>query len=131
MFKFSYNWLAKESEIQTDYEELLHWLDIQGFEIASIEDYGDDKAVEIEVKANRPDMLSVAGVLREYYAGRGRRQVKNFTPSDVNVNFGSDNSVLSHKIVVKSKDVHRYSAVEIRGVDNTGETPEYIKDRET
>ena len=58
MFKFSYNWLKAESEIETDYEELLHWLDIQGFEIASIEDYGDDKAVEIEVKANRPDMLS-------------------------------------------------------------------------
>ena len=128
MFKFSYNWLAAESEIGADYEELLHWLDIQGFEIASIEDYGDDKAVEIEVKANRPDMLSVAGVLREYYAGKGRRQIKDFTP-DTPVNFGSDNSVLSHKIIVDSPDVHRYSAVEIRGVDNTGETPEYIKDR--
>ena len=128
MFKFSYNWLAAESEIGADYEELLHWLDIQGFEIASIEDYGDDKAGEIEVKANRPDMLSVAGVLREFYAGKGRRQIKNFTP-DVPVNFGSDNSVLSHKIIVDSPDVHRFSAVEIRGVDNTGETPEYIKDR--
>ncbi|MBR6922364.1 MAG: hypothetical protein IKH51_09225, partial [Clostridia bacterium] len=116
MFKFSYNWLKAESEIETDYEELLHWLDIQGFEIASIEDYGDDKAVEIEVKANRPDMLSVAGVLREYYAGKGRRQIKDFTPKDVNVNFGDDNSVLSHKIIVDSKDVHRYCATEIRNV---------------
>lgn len=130
MFKFSYNWLSAESEIKTDYEELLRWLDVQGFEIASIEDYGDDKAVEIEVKANRPDMLSVAGVLREYYAGKGRRQIKDFTP-ELPITFGGDNSVLSHKIVVKSKDVHRYSAVEIRGVDNTGETPEYIKDRLT
>ena len=130
MFKFSYNWLKSESEIGADYDELIHWLDIQGFEIASIEDYGDDKAIEIEVKANRPDMLSVAGVLREYYAGKGRRQIKNFTP-DVPITFGCDNSVLSHKIVVDSPDVHRYSAVEIRGVDNTGETPEYIKDRLT
>ena len=131
MFKFSYNWLKAESEIETDYEELLHWLDIQGFEIASIEDYGDDKAVDIEVKANTPDMLSVAGVLREYYAGKGRRQIKDFLPKDVNVSFGSDNSVLSHKIVVDSKDVHRYCATEIRNVDNTGKTPEYIKDRLT
>ena len=123
MFKFSYNWLKAESEIETDYEELLHWLDIQGFEIASIEDYGDDKAVEIEVKANRPDMLSVAGVLREYYAGKGRRQIKDFTPEGIEVDFGGDNSVLSHKIVVSSKDVHRYCAVEIKGVDNTGKTP--------
>ena len=128
MFKFSYNWLKAESEIGADYDELIHWLDIQGFEIASIEDYGDDKAVEIEVKANRPDMLSVAGVLREYYAGKGRRALKNFTP-DIPVTFGDDNSVLSHKIVVDSPDVHRYSAVEICGVDNTGETPAYIKDR--
>ena len=52
MFKFSYNWLSAESEIKTDYEELLRWLDVQGFEIASIEDYGDDKAVEIEFKLN-------------------------------------------------------------------------------
>lgn len=130
MFKFSYNWLAAESEIKVDYDELIHWLDIQGFEIASIEDYGDDKAIEIEVKANRPDMLSVAGVLREFYAGKGRRELKNFTP-DVPVAFGNDGSVLSHRIVVDSPDVHRYSAVEIRGVDNTGETPDYIKDRLT
>ena len=130
MFKFSYNWLKAESEIGADYDELLHWLDIQGFEIASIEDYGDDKAVEIEVKANRPDMLSVAGVLREFYAGKGRRQLKNFTP-DVPLALVDDNGVLSHKIDVKTPDVHRYCAVEIRGVDNTGETPAYIKDRLT
>ena len=130
MFKFSYNWLKAESGIETDYEELLHWLDIQGFEIASIEDYGDDKAVEIEVKANRPDMLSVAGVLREYYAGRGVRETKDFTPA-VPLELTDDNAVLSHKIVVDSPDVHRYCAAEIRGVDNTGETPEYIKDRLT
>ena len=130
MFKFSYNWLKAESEIGADYDELLHWLDIQGFEIASIEDYGDDKAVEIEVKANRPDMLSVAGVLREFYAGKGRRQLKNFTP-DVPLTLVDDNGVLSHKIDVKTPDVHRYCAVEIRGVDNTGETPAYIKDRLT
>ena len=130
MFKFSYNWLKAESEIGADYDELIHWLDIQGFEIASIEDYGDDKAVEIEVKANRPDMLSVAGVLREFYAGKGRRQLKNFTP-DVPLTLVDDNGVLSHKIDVKTPDVHRYCAVEIRGVDNTGETPAYIKDRLT
>ena len=128
MFKFSYNWLKAESEIGADYDGLLEWLNLQGFEIASIEDYGDDKAVEIEVKANRPDMLSVAGVLREYYAGRGRRETKNFTP-DVPLELTDDNGVLSHRIVVDSKDVHRYCAAEIRGVDNTGETPEYIKDR--
>ena len=70
MFKFPFNWLKSVSDIEVSYEPLLEWLRYQGFELASLEDIGDDHLVEIEVKANRPDMLSVAGVLREAYISK-------------------------------------------------------------
>ena len=129
MFKFSYNWLAEECETEINYDELLEWLNLQGFEIATVEECPDgDRLVEIEVKANRPDMLSVAGVLREYYSGKGMKAVKNFTP-DVPLTLCNDPTVISKPIRVNSPDVHRYCAVEVRGVDNTGVTPSYITDR--
>lgn len=131
MFKFSFDWLREESEIDVSYDELIHWLDIQGFEIASIEEFEDgDKAIEIEVKANRPDMLSVAGVLREFYSGKGVAKMKDFDPG-LELVTSPDPAVIGTEIKILSEDVHRYCAVEIKGVDNTGKTPEYIADRLT
>ena len=70
MFQFPFNLLKNVSDIEVNYDELLEWLRYQGFEIASIEKVGDDTLIEIEVKANRPDMLSVEGVLREVYISK-------------------------------------------------------------
>ena len=126
MFKFPFKWLQNVSDVDISYDELLQWLGYQGFEIESLEEVGDDTLIEIEVKANRPDMLSVAGVLREAYISKEIPQPKEFD-ADVKLNF-SDSNKLSHNIVIKSKDVHRYCGVEITGIDNTVETPAYILD---
>jgi len=126
MFKFPFKWLQDVSDVDISYDELIEWLGYQGFEIESLEDVGDDTLIEIEVKANRPDMLSVAGVLREAYISKKIPTPKTFDP-DVKLNFSANNK-LSHNIVVKSKDVHRYCGVEITGIDNTVETPDYIVD---
>ena len=124
MFKFPFNWLKSISDTKIEYASLLEWLRYQGFELASLEDVGDDHLVEIEVKANRPDMLSVAGVLREAYISKKLPAPKTFD-ADVALNFSSTNK-LSHDIIVSSPDVHRYCGVEITGIDNTVETPAYI-----
>ncbi len=126
MFKFPFNWLKSVSDTEVDYNELLEWLRYQGFELASLEDSGDDKLIEIEVKANRPDMLSVAGVLREVYISKKLPEPK-VIDADIALNF-SEKHKLSKNINIKSKDVHRYCGVEITGIDNTVETPAYIKD---
>lgn len=126
MFKFPFNWLKAVSDTDISYDELIKWLSEQGFEIASLENVGDDTLIEIEVKANRPDMLSVAGVLREVYISKKLPAPKAF---DENINLSFDkNNKLSHEIVIKSPDVHRYCGVEITGIDNTVQTPDYILD---
>ena len=126
MFKFPFNWLKAVSDTEISYDELLKWLSEQGFEIASLEKVGDDTLVEIEVKANRPDMLSVAGVLREVYISKKLPAPKVF---DENVALSFDkNNKLSREIKINSPDVHRYCGVEITGIDNTVETPAYILD---
>lgn len=124
MFQFPFNLLKSVSDTPVDYDELLEWLRYQGFEIASIEKAGDDTLIEIEVKANRPDMLSVEGVLREVYISKEIPAPKTID-ADVKLNFSEDNR-LSHDIVIKSPDVHRYCGVEITDIDNTVETPAYI-----
>lgn len=126
MFKFPFNWLRSVSDTDISYDELLQWLSEQGFEIASLEKVGDDTLIEIEVKANRPDMLSVAGVLREVYISKKLPTPKVFD-EDVCLSFDKSNK-LSHEIRIKSPDVHRYCGVEITDIDNTVETPAYILD---
>ena len=126
MFKFPFNWLKSVSDTEISYDELLEWLRYQGFELASLEDAGDDKLIEIEVKANRPDMLSVAGVLREAYISKNIPAPKSFD-ADIALSFSPKN-VLSHELKIKSPDVHRYCGVEITDIDNTVDTPDYILD---
>ncbi|MDR3294304.1 MAG: phenylalanine--tRNA ligase subunit beta [Clostridiales Family XIII bacterium] len=127
MFKFPFNWLAEESDIEVSKDGLLEWLDLQGFEIASLEDCGDDTLIEIEVKANRPDMLSVAGVLREYYISKSMPAAKEFD-ADLNLT-ATAAPAFSHAIRVLSDDVRRYCAIEINGLDNKAPTPPHIKRR--
>lgn len=126
MFKFPFNWLKAVSDTDISYDGLLQWLSEQGFEIASLEKVGDDTLIEIEVKANRPDMLSVAGVLREVYISKNLPAPKVFD-EDVCLSFDKSNK-LSHEIRISSPDVHRYCGVEITDIDNTVETPAYILD---
>ena len=118
--------LRSVSDVEVDYDELLEWLRYQGFEIASIEKVDDDTLIEIEVKANRPDMLSVEGVLREVYISKNIPQPK-VIDANVKLKFSPDHK-LSHDIKIESPDVHRYCGIEITGIDNTVETPAYIVD---
>ncbi len=126
MFKFPFNWLKAVSDIEVSYDDLLKWLNEQGFEIASLEKNGEDTIIEIEVKANRPDMLSIAGVLREVYISNKLPAPKVFD-ENICLSFDKDNK-LSHEIKINSSDVHRYCGVEITDIDNTVKTPDYIMD---
>ena len=118
--------LKSVSDIPVDYDNLLDWLRQQGFEIASIEKLEDDTLIEIEVKANRPDMLSVEGVMRELYISQGIPEPKTIDASS-KLSFSADHK-LSHDIKIESPDVHRYCGIEITGIDNTVKTPDYIVD---
>ncbi len=125
MFKYSKNWLSKITQTQIDYKDFdKNWLDLQGFEISTEEKVGDDEIIEIEVKANRPDMLSHLGVWREFNVYKGGKTVPNILSTLDYSKFGSPKI----NVKIETKDIGNVALIEIKNVDNSGETPSEIQD---
>ncbi len=71
MFKFSLKWLRDYCGKDISFDEIIKKLRIQGFEFQGSQEINDDVLTAIEVKANRPDMLSHIGIAREIRAFDG------------------------------------------------------------
>ncbi len=124
MFKVSFDWLKKFCNKNITYREILNILDLQGFEVKGEQDFGNDKVITIEVKANRPDMLSHIGVAREICAYLGEK-----IPEINKNNLKIDNDKFPIKInIEESKVCKRFCGLIINNINNEVETPEYIKD---
>ncbi len=122
MFKFSFEWL-KDLCGDIDFPDLLKILNIQGFEVDSQQQVENDMVTTIEVKANRPDMLSHIGVAREINAFRNLK-IPEIEKSDLKVN----NTDFPAQInVCDIKACRRFSGIILNGIDNTVETPLYIR----
>lgn len=123
MFKYSHRFLEKLAGEPIDYKDFdRNWLDLQGFEVACEEELDDDAIVELEVKANRPDMLSHLGVLREYYVYKKyNKEPKIESKIDL---AGLKN--LPIDVEIKTDDVGNLVLVCIKNIDNTKKTPEKI-----
>lgn len=125
MFKYSKNWLSKIAKSDVDYKDFdKNWLDLQGFEIATEEKVGDDEIIEIEVKANRPDMLSHLGVLREFNVYKGGKTLPTIVSKLERSKIGD----IQTKVKIETNDVGNIALIEIKNVDNSCETPKEIKD---
>src|SRR5690242_11752640 len=60
------SWLRDFVEVNASPAEIADTLGLRGFEVASVEAFGDgDAVIDFEVTANRPDCLSVIGLARE------------------------------------------------------------------
>lgn len=124
MFKYSKLWLERLAKEKIDIGDFdRNWLDLQGFEVATETKVGDDIIVELEVKANRPDMLSHLGVLREYYVYKKR----NCLPDIKSKLKLSDNTKMPVDIRIETDDVDNLLLIHIDGIDNTKETPMELK----
>ena len=123
MFKYSHRFLENLAGEKIDYVDFdRNWLDMQGFEVAGEVPVDDDTIVELEVKANRPDMLSHLGVLREYYVYKNYNRLPKIE-SKVSI----DNlKELPIDVQVQTDDVHNLVLVCIKGIDNSKPTPEKI-----
>lgn len=66
--KVSYHWLKQYVDFDLPPGELCERLTGRGLEIEGYEVAADDFVIEIEIKANRPDLLSHIGVAREISA---------------------------------------------------------------
>ena len=106
-------------------DELFNILNLQGFEVKSEQNLGNDRVITIEVKANRADMLSHIGIAREVCAFKGL-SIPKIDKADlkkdngyfpINIEFTNDSSC------------RRFSGIIIKGIDNTVSTPKYIKNR--
>ena len=128
MFKLSLEWLNELGDIAISEKEFIEGMYRQGFEIASVEEIGKDKIIEIEVKANRPDLLSHQGVLREVYGLKNiypQKEILSSLRKEQFKPFGE----MKVKIHVDTDKVKRYTAIELYNIDNTGATPLAIKSR--
>ncbi len=66
--KISYSWIKEYVDIKITPEKLEEKLSMAGLSVASLEKAGDDWVYDIEVTSNRPDWLSVRGIVREVAA---------------------------------------------------------------
>src|SRR5258708_36531406 len=66
--RISYNWLPDFIKFDFTPRELAERLTMVGLAVDTIEEIGDDFAIEIDLTSNRPDCLSHLGVAREVAA---------------------------------------------------------------
>ena len=125
MFKFSFNLVKEICGIEFDENELFEILNLQGFEVDETVKKGDDTIITIEVKANRPDMLSHLGIAREVCAFKGLSIPK--LPEVSGINLKKDIEKVPFEVEVDRDAAKRFSLLIIEGLNNTVETPDYIK----
>jgi len=124
MFRYSKTWLNQISKEPINHNELYDMIYDAGFEYGGIEKYEDDEIVEIEVKANRPDVLCQYGVLREYYAYKKWKCPKPIADLEL-INGKAEDLGLTVKV---NQDLcKRMILLKIENVDNNKSTPDYIK----
>ncbi len=124
MFKFSLEWLLAHTSKNMTFDEVIKKLRLQGFEFQGSQNIDGDIVTAIEVKANRPDMLSHMGIVREIEAFDGNKIPKLPEPT-----ITADNSSFPIKIDVNKEICKRFCALKINGIDASVSTPEYIKKR--
>jgi len=74
--KVTYNWLKEYLELKASPQELAQKLTMAGLNVESLAPAGGDWVYDIEVTSNRPDCLSVAGIVHEVAAVTGARLKK-------------------------------------------------------
>ena len=124
MFKFSFEWLKDYCGDNIKFDDIISKLKIQGFEFQGSQKAGDDVVTAIEVKANRPDMLSHMGIAREIKAFDGQK-IPHVEKSKIKIH----NENFPLKINVNQKCCKRFCAIKLKNVDCSVKTPEYITRR--
>ena len=68
IMKISYSWIKELVDVTLSPESLADKLSMAGLSVELLERVGDDWVYHIEVTSNRPDWLSVNGIVREIAA---------------------------------------------------------------
>lgn len=120
--RVSLEWLAEYIDIRELDLPLI--LEECGFPVESTEDVDGDTVYDIEVTANRPDILSMIGVAKEIKAKTGR----NLKLPNIYL-FENEKPIKDFKIQIHNyNDTPRYMGCKIENVD-VQESPEWLKRR--
>jgi phenylalanyl-tRNA synthetase beta chain len=122
--KVTYNWLKDFVQIKLAAPALAEKLTMAGLEVTSLEEKDGDFVFEIEITANRPDLLSVIGIAREVAAIT--KQKLRVTSYQLPV---TKKNKLPFKINIENKkDCPLYTAKIIKGV-GVGPSPDWLRGR--
>ncbi|KPK98493.1 MAG: hypothetical protein AMJ95_03770 [Omnitrophica WOR_2 bacterium SM23_72] len=124
--KVTYDWLKDFVEIRLSPQALAEKLTMAGLEVTSLEYRGGEVVFEIEITANRQDLLSVAGIAREVAAitARPLKSLKHLHPRVLS-------SQAEQPVRVKienKKDCPLYTAKVIKDI-KVGPSPDWLRKR--
>ena len=124
--KVTYDWLKDFVEIRLSPQALAEKLTMAGLEVTSLEYKGGEAVFEIEITANRPDLLSVAGIAREVAAITARhcKSLKPLRPRSLSLRGERPVRVK----IENKKDCPLYTAKVIKDVE-VGPSPDWLRKR--
>ena len=123
--KVSIDWLKDYVDVTQSPDELAEMLTLSGAEVEGIEPVGDDVCIELEINANRPDLLGAMGIAREIAAATGQKL--KIPAVDYPESGGSVESETSVEVLEPTL-CPRYTARIIRGV-TVGPSPPWMQKR--
>lgn len=121
----SLNWLKEYIDIDLSPQNLGDKLSMAGLVVERLEEVGDDWILEFESLANRPDWLSVQGIVREISAVTGKKR------KEVKILFREANQSIKGqiKVTIKGKDLcPRYSTRVIKKI-KVDSSPDWMVNR--
>ncbi len=121
----SCEWLREYCDFALSPEELAAALPELGLEVDSVESVGADTALELEITANRPDLLSMIGVAREIAALTGLP----LRIPDVALECAGDDVAVLTSVELAAPDLcPRYTARLVTGI-TVGPSPAWLARR--
>ncbi len=127
--KINYNWIKELVDIKISPEKLADALSMAGLSVASFDKVGEDCVYDIEVTSNRPDWLSVRGIVHEISAVTGARLKKQVTSKNKITKEVKNSNKQSVSITIENtKDCKFYYGNVICGV-KVGPSPDWLKSK--
>ncbi|HAJ57650.1 MAG TPA: phenylalanine--tRNA ligase subunit beta [Candidatus Omnitrophica bacterium] len=126
--KITYSWIKELVGVTLSPESLADKLSMAGLSVELLERVGDDWVYHIEVTSNRPDWLSVNGIVREI-AAITNAKMKKYQVSGIRCQVETKKNLTHLSIDVEDhKDCAFYYGNLIAGV-KVGPSPEWLKKR--
>lgn len=125
--KITYSWIKEYLDIRVTPQVLAEKFSMAGLSVASLENIGDDWLYDIEVTSNRPDWLSVRGIVREVAAVTGAKYKPCFFEKQEKEITGRQMSLFD-VVVEDKKECLLYCAGLVKNV-KVGDSPSWLKRR--